>query len=153
VSDVTAAAERLAESAEAWLRESYDGLDPWDRDEQMAAHWRDQQAVARAYLAAHDPTPTDADWLRSVGFAEVDLSWHGRCPVTGTMPLPGYVIAEGNYDCCTIGVRWRTDGTVGAYRLSADGFDGSEDWLVDVPTRGTVRQLCRALGVPLREPT
>lgn len=101
----------------------------------------DTAVLLDAYLADHpadNGDPLTPEWLLAAGLAADDLTWHGHGPATG------YVLANRiGFRCC--------DGRWAAYLLSPDGFDGSEDWLVETPTRGHLRRLCAALDIPLPE--
>jgi hypothetical protein len=101
--------------------------------------------LANAYLAEHpadDDEPITADWLRSVGAKEVDLSWRNDQFSTH---LPAYVFGNGRF-----GV-WGHEAAWSMYLLNADGFDGQEEHVTAVRTRGQLRRLCAALGITLTQ--
>jgi hypothetical protein len=106
---------------------------------------RDKEILALAYLAEHpadDDEPITADWLRSVGAKEVDLSWRNDQFSTH---LPAYVFGNGRF-----GV-WGHEAAWSMYLLNADGFDGQEEHVTAVRTRGQLRRLCAALGITLTQ--
>lgn len=107
----------------------------------MAERERDVRAVVVALLTANpadDGEPVTEEWLRAVGF-EVRCEWELVLPLSTTgrptqwrlvfnrEPQPGH----GNWEL---------------------GFPGCHSLLgYDLPTRGQVRLLARALGLPLKE--
>ncbi len=97
---------------------------------------------------ADDGEAVDEAFLRSMGFHEVDLSWQDD---QFTKNRPAFTIGgaqDVGHDYFGV---WAVDGKWAAYWLNADGFDGQETWLTLVPTRGHVRRLAAALGVPLKD--
>lgn len=100
--------------------------------------WADCNAartICDAYLAEHDSTPIDPDWLKSVGFVQdfrdLELLFdHGNNLVTlvAFSDRTGWKIGGG------------TTRHISSVPLS-----------VDPKTRGDLRKLCSALGVPLKE--
>jgi hypothetical protein len=98
----------------------------------------DALKLARRYLAEHradDGEPADAAFVRSLGTPDRD---DGRAVVVfltrRTAEVFVRVIWERNFSG-----QWRCVVTVG-------------DGVIPTPTRGHVRRLCAALGVPLPEP-
>lgn len=159
--EMRGAAERLAEFARI-ARQGTPNQAPAYRDAAYMAVYNgkphsqlvDMATVAEAWLAEHPADagePVTPDWLAAVGFREVDLSW--RKTGMGNESEPNAFTIGGapdvGYD--EFGV-WAGDGKWAIYRISADGFDGSEDWLAWTPTRGDVRRLLVALGIPIQEP-
>lgn len=87
----------------------------------------------RPYLAsvpADDGTPVSEEWLRSVGFLEYSTSEDIRL-----IDLRNLVTF--NRSRQTSAVTWWIGGSIGP--------------VTDMPTRGHVRRLCAALGIPLKE--
>lgn len=115
------------QSAAERLRREYAGDDAYDFDG-GSQQSMDEAALARAYLAEHDPAPIDETWLRSVGFEDRmggDL-WLGDI------------------------VHWRRhSGEVVVQPVQLPVWRGVVRG--HPKTRGQLRTLCRALGIPLKE--
>lgn len=124
------AAERLRRMRQE--SESHDGGYPANAEGRRQSLY-DHAALAEAYLAEHradDAEPITEDWLRSVGFDTADN--------------PAWVWIGDNFKIARhrVGGRWQI-----CY-LDDNGPS------TDIPgpnTRHDLRQLCRALGIELRE--
>jgi hypothetical protein len=107
--------------------------DVYPGDDYQSAEFADLSAIAEAWLADHpedSDLPVTADWLRSVGFENVyEDRWHSPANSDGEMLM---------YCPMWAGSQW-------AYGTPDDGC-GS---IPGVRTRGHVRRLCAALGIPL----
>ena len=110
-------------------------------------------AAARRLLEllppADDGEAVTADWLESVGFvddSDIDFvrSHHG--------PQAEALYAPSENGTMRFGVANMTGDEWWFYLLGGDGYDGSEDSVTPVRTRGRVRQVCEALGITLKEP-
>lgn len=141
--DVRAAAERLARyiAGRAEVLEQLEHLGRMPPGLRLSIE--DTAAVANAYLAEHpadDGEPVTADWLQSVGFgrhmqpaANCDLSLQA-----GDFRL---------FVAVAIPTRER-------YGFKPERWAVNEVWLPEAATpatRGHVRRLCAALGIPLTE--
>lgn len=111
----------------------------------------DRDLVIQACLAAHpadDGEPVDPDWLLSVGAKggndEPDVDVYSL-PVNGDLVIRVVIrFRRGEIIGSSIGLSWRY--RFGSTNVSlAYGID-------DDPDRGTVRRLCAALGIELKEP-
>jgi hypothetical protein len=125
-------------------------------------HWPqdDERAVFDAYLAETDPTPVDEAWLRAAGWTEVPASGsHGgnRWELTVCVQ-PHDGDGETRHWLAIHEPQTGADGSVWwainfwQQHTSDEKPDGVAmlSW-VGHTTRGHVRRLCAALGVPLRE--
>ena len=95
--------------------------------------YEDMLALSEAYVAERDPTPIDAEWLRSVGFEE---NWTHRWDFRPWGPI-GRCLSW-------IDPEWSP---VWAGEVVYDG----ERMPHPIKTRGDVRRLCAALGITLKE--
>lgn len=107
---------------------------PCHMHEQPALRSSDMALLVRAYLDEHqadDGEPVSEEWLRAVGFAE---HWY-----------PSMLGPERTTDFRVVfGVDWKN----GSVCLHAGHTTFATP--IKAPTRGHVRRLCKALGVPLR---
>jgi hypothetical protein len=96
-------------------------------------------AMARAWLADHpadEDEPTTAEWLSQFCSWD-DLKWRGVVPK----------VAWVHRDDERLGFRYTENGYGwAAYYLTADLFDGSEQYLTMVPTRGHVRRFVEVMS-------
>ncbi len=112
----------------------------------------DAFAVATAWQLDHeadDAEPVTAEWLKAVGFTDDPDLWFVRDHHGGQAEAMFAPAADPEYPSSR-GVMNTGDGW-GFYLTDADGFDGSQNYVCEVPTRGHVRRLCAALGVELKE--
>jgi hypothetical protein len=120
MSDVKQAAERLHKHYTASSREQ----SPYWHDRGIDQQIEDEQAIVDNAVAEHDPTPIDAEFLRSVGFVG------DTCRLVTRHERLHFVV-----DLLT-GNRWYVE-------------DESGD-SVEIPaptTRGSFTRLARALGI------
>lgn len=122
-----------------------------------APEWKRIQAVARAYLADHpadDVEPVTAEWLESLGFVDTDEN---------TLLARNRWLSEPDLISGQVGQELRF------VAVNGDKNGGVKDWSVEIrtagktwgkgqavfypnTTRGHVRRLCTALGIPLTQP-
>jgi hypothetical protein len=107
------------------------------RHEKAANRYEDGWNVALAWLEDHpadDGEPVTEEWLRAVGFKDEEYSFVLRSPYTDDW------YHHLRHTACSVRkVDWK---------WHANGIG-----VADQPTRGHVRRLCAALGVPLKETT
>ena len=133
--ELRAAAERLTDGRNR--------LEDWQGPTGDCADMRAAIVLARAYIAANpadDGEPVTDEWLRSLGFSR-HMQPAACCHLsikTTTLTL----------------TRWQDKAGDGPIRWSVSGQDYS-DWLPHClwpVTRGQVRRLCAAIGIPHAQP-
>ena len=129
MSDVSEACERLRRLYDGESYRDVYGIEPTGGGLQQ----KDERSVIDACLAERDPTPIDAEWLRSVGFEE---NWTHRWDFRPWGPI-GRCLSW-------IDPEWSP---VWAGEVVYDG----ERMPHPIKTRGDVRRLCAALGITLKE--
>lgn len=128
LTDVRAAAERLRLYKFGNERVYQSNLEPFEFDYERRD--RDRHYLADAYLADSDPTPITPNWLKSVGAVKEDhpSKW-----------------AFHREDALDVGL-WLVDD--GWKAMLIHHPDHQSCLVRGLETRGDVRLLCRALGIP-----
>ena len=98
---------------------------------------RRRAAAKYTLVPADDATKLDEAWLRSVGF---DVDAH-----QAEMQLPEFWHPDWPDDRTRTSLIVHFDGTV----FVSQGQDEAIQWPVPLKTRGDLRRLCTALGIPL----
>lgn len=88
------------------------------------------RTVANAYLAEHDPTPVDAEWLLANGFIQSELYGGDR----GIWILTALDRDGDDFDVC-----WNAD------KSYAELWVGSRVMIIPATTRGQVQRLLNVL--------
>lgn len=102
--------------------------------------WEAWKERGGAVPPAEDALSLTDDWLRDTCLRVEDQSW--RDSAFGGPEPSAYIVAE------RFGVKKAKEECDGFafFMVSEDGFDGSEDFLAYVPTRGHLRRLLACLG-------
>lgn len=127
----------------------------WDNGEADTEFGRMKEpprvTLARAYLAEHDETAVDEAWIRSAGFSATGDGFLQRWTKLIPPINPEAAIAE-------LSISPEDGGwSVSLGQGFPDDPNAIDDIVLlsgipDALTRGHVRRLCTALGIPLKEP-
>lgn len=134
--------DELRAAAERWRRRRNPPNWSCDHDNFVWADridkWRDISLLADAMAAELDPTPVDEVWLRSVGFGPI---WAVNKMIGIVAKIDGDEWALGTADDWPFDLYFDPHGRCIRTRIPSQP-----------KTRGDVRRLAAALGVPLKEP-
>lgn len=146
-SEQRAAIERLREDAETLINSISRNLKRWETwfpnemaEVDVPRRWllamKHYAEIALAEHPADDAEPVTEEWMRSVGFEKHDALW--QWSKSNGLKMPSRLVYWPGYR--GDGTQWHIDGGPRA----KDIYDIPEQ-----PTRGDVRRLCVALGIPL----